>query len=489
MTKVKSFILILCMFILLIISLTPIKAQGYNETVVALNQSRLDLQETIEAGFNVLRINDTHSQAEQLFEAQYALETAGGTPDYSLILERTKEVAELKNQVEEMSDELKALEARINDLGYESEAIAIFSNANKEFDDERYDKVSELVEEAYVIISEEQALQTRFRAIYQAGTETITGFLKDRWKEITFTIVFISLIYLYTHKKIAIYLINRKIKSLNFEKDVLKKLIKQTQYEYFHLFKIPEDLFHIRLEKFGELIRDIDRQIPLQIEDRERIKGLPNEEIKAKKTKILKRIILISLSLLTLIATIIFLIVTFKIASLTNILEFIKKISFIVADVFNLIITTFGFIAIVIVSILILSAIFVYIYIRKKIKREEPKIEIKKRFKFLQPILIFLSNNFTKLKLFSDRLIKGIENSIEYRRLLKQRREQEDLPRIRYLRKQKIISIKNNLKQKFHLPFHSVSLVKTKEKKLEKRKIKDLKEKKSIEVLPPPPPS
>ena len=489
MTKVKIFILILSMFFLLIISLDPIKAQGYNETVKALNQSRIDLQETIDTGYSVLRINDTLSQAQQLFEAQYALEKAGGTPDYSLILERTKEITELREQTEEMSDELKALETRLKETGYESEAFAIFNKAKEEFADERYDKVAELVEEAYVKISEEQALQTRFRAIYEASTKTVVDFFKDRWKEITFTIVIISIVYSFSHKRIAIYLINRKIKDLNFEKEVLKNLIKQTQYEYFHLFKIPEELYHIRIEKFGELIRDIERQIPLLIEERERIKGLAEEEVKTEKLKLRKRIIIIAISLLAFIAAVIFLIIYFKIASYSEILEFIKKIGLNVAEALNLIIGTFGVIALVIASILILSAIFLYIYIRKKRKKEEPQIEKEKRFKFLQPLQMFISNKIIRLKLYVDSLIKRIESAIEYRKLLRQKREQEDLPRIRYLRKQKIILFKNNLKQKIYSLFHSISLVKTEEEKLEKKKQKEIKKKKSIEILPPPPPS
>jgi len=508
MTKVKNFIFILSMFFLLIISLATIKAQGYNETVIELNQSRIDLQETIEAGFNVLRINDTLSQAEQLFDAQYALEKAGGTPDYSLILERTKEITELREQAEEMSDELKALETRLKETGYESEAFAIFNKAKEEFADERYDKVAELVEEAYVKISEEQALQTRFRAIYEASRKTVADFFKDRWKEITITIVIISNVYLFSHKRIAIYLINRKIKGLNFEKEVLKKLIKQTQYEYFHLFKIPEELYHIRIEKFGELIRDIERQIPLLIEEREGIKGLAKEETKAETLKLRKRIFIIAISLIIFIAAVIFLIIYFKIASYSEILEVIKTIGLNVGKVLNYIIDTFGVIALVIASILILSAIFLYIYIRKKRKKEEPQMEREKRFKFLQPLQIFISNKIIRLKLYVYRLIKIIKNAIEYRKILKQKKEQEEMPRIIYLRKQKLILFKNNLKQKIHSLFHSISLVKTGEEKLpekerktrsreekgrkefRKQRQKKIKKKKSIEVLlPPPPPS
>ena len=126
-----------------------------------------------------------------------------------------------------------------------------------------------------------------------------------------------------------------------------------------------------------------------------------------------------------------------------------------------------------------------------------------KRFKFLQPLQIFISNKIIKLKLYVDHLIKRIESAIEYRKLLRQKREQEELPRVRYLRKQKLKSFKNNLKQKIHSLFHSISLVKTEEEKLpekdrkarlreekrrkefRKQRQKEIKKKKSNEVLPP----
>lgn len=471
MIKVKNFVFIVIMFFLLIIILAPVKAQNYNETVRALNQSRIDLQEMIDAGFNVLKVNDTLSEAEQLFAAQFALMKEGGTADFSLILERTAEITELRKQAEEMNDELNALEARVKEIGFESEAFAIFNKAKEEFADERYDKVANLVEEAYVKISEEQALQTRFRAIYTAGTKTIFDFFKKRWKEIIFTATLIILVYFLARKRIALFLINRKINNLNFEKEVLGKLIKKAQYEYFHLQKIPEELYHIRIEKFGELIRDIDRQIPLLVEEKERVKGkVKEEEVKAKKAKKFhKRLIITAVLLVVLIAGGIFLTIYFKLVSYIGILEFIKELGFNITEGFNFIIDTFGFIALVIAGIVILvflSAIFVFIRIKKEKKIQKPKPEKKKRFRFLQSLQTFISNKIGRANQFFKNLRKRIEDARKYRRLLKQKRK-EELPRIRYLRKQKLILLKRVIEERLAPLANALGIGKKKEEQAE----------------------
>ncbi len=479
MGKIKNCIFIVIGIFLLIMSV-PVKAQGYNETVRALNQSRIDLQEMIDAGFNVLRINDTLNEAEQLFEAQYALMKTEGTPDFSLILERTNEITDLRKQAEEMNDELKALEERLKEIESESETHAIFNKAKEEFTDERYDMVTELVEEAYGKISEEQALQTRFKAIYVASTKTIFDFFKKRWKDIISTIIFIILIYFFTHKRIAIFFINRKINNLNFEKEVLGKLIKKAQYEYFHLRKIPEELYHIRIGKFGQLIRDVDRKIPLLLEEKEKIRGIAEKEkekAKAEKTKKLdkKLIKIIVISVSSLLIAGIFSSIYFKLISYNKILEFIQNLGFKITQGLNFIIGTFSFIALFIAGIIILailSAVFVFIYLRKKRKKEKPEIEKEKRFRFLQHLQIFISNKIDRLKIYIKSLIERIKHAWRYRELLKQKKEEEK-PRIRYLRKQRTILFKTNSQQKIHSIFHP-SFEKKEEEKPEERGKKQL---------------
>jgi len=471
MTQVKNFVFIVLIFFLLIIALATVSAQSYNTTVRALNQSRIDLQELIEDGYSVLRINDTLSQAEQLFDAQSALMKADGMPDFSLILDKTAEITELREQAEGMGDELKALQGRLDKIDYESEVFAIFDKAKEEFADERYSKVADLVEEAYVKISEEQAVQTRFRAIYEASTYNITNFFRKWWKEIVFTIILITAAYLFLRKRVAIFLVDRKMNNLYFEKEVLGKLIKKSQYEYFHLLKIPEELYHIRIEKFGELIRDIDRQVPVLMEEKERIKGtVKKEEIESNKVKTLhKRLAIIGVLLIVLIATGILLSIYFKLISYAQISGFLRKFGLITESIsiITLAITIFIILAVT-------SALLIVVYIFKEKRGKKPEIkkegeEIEEGGKGLQSFKLFLLNKIHQMKLPLKNLIESIKRWIEYKQLLKQKK-MEDMPRLRYLRKQKIILFKRNLKQKIRAVFHAMRFRKAEEISSEERR-------------------
>lgn len=450
-------------FILLLLLVGPIvfaaaPSLDYNATLIALNQSRRDMQEMLEAGFSIARVNDTLSQAEQLFQAQYALQKAGGAPDYSLILERTKELTNIRKHAEEVSDELKALESRLKDVKSDSEAYNIFNNAKKEFADERYEKVSALVEEAYSKITEEQAFQTRFIAIYEASTKTIVNFFKKNLKIILSIVASILIIYLVAHKKVKIFFINKKIDSLNFEKAILQKLIKKSQYEYFHLFKIPEELYHIRISKFGELIRDIDRQVPLLVEEREKIKGIIKEEVKTEKfKKFVDRFIVYGLILSILIMGIVFFILYSKLASYTKILEIINLLGF-KLEILSFAKGIIGIITLVITGLLIIISVLILEYKLNKARRLEA-LGISEPLNIFNYYKILISNIIEKIKLLCISLVQKTEEIKQYRKLLKEKKEQ-DKYKIRYLQKQRMILFKVKLQELTYPIMHPILFIK-----------------------------
>ena len=269
-------------------------------------------------------------------------------------------------------------------------------------------------------------------------------------------------------------MVDRKINNLNFEKEVLEKLIKKAQYEYFHLRKIPEELYHIRINKFGELIRDTNRKIPLLLEEKEKIKGKAEEEKekeegeeKAKKLdKKLIKIIIISISLL--LAAGIFLSIHFKLISYNKILEFIQKLGFM------------GLFIVAIIIFVLLSTASIFIYLKKKRKKEEPEPEIEKEPRFLQSLQEFISNKIDRLKIYKKSLIERIKQAREYKELLRKKEEQEEKSRLRYLRKQKAILFKRNLQQKVHSIFHP-SFTKKEEEKSEEDEEKQLQIEKLLE--------
>lgn len=427
---------------LLLVILSPASAQTYNESVKALNQSRIDLQEMIDSEFNVLRVRDILNQAGQLFEAQYALMQAGGTPDFSLVVERTEEITDIAEQAYEVNYELKAFEELLKEVGNESEAFALYAKAKQEFADERYDKVSAPIEEAYVKLREKEALETRFRAIYTASTQTVTNTLKKNLKKIFFGIAFIVALYYLTRKKITIVLINRKIGRLNFEKQVLQKLIKTAQYEYFHAFKIPEELYHIRITKFGELIRDIDRKVPLLVEDRERIKGTIKQNPEVAKPKKLSKKIGIAVVLVVAAAL---LAIYFNLISYGEIIEPIQK--------------NYRLVSAVVILVLVAGAGGIYIK-----KRGESK-------KIVDAVRSSVAAQINRVTVHFKNLVKNRAETKQRTEVLKQKTEEEKL-RANYLRKQKLLLVKRNAQKKISSIFKSISQSKPQVKKVNKRQIK-----------------
>jgi hypothetical protein len=67
---------------------------------------------------------------------------------------------------------------------------------------------------------------------------------------------------------------------------VLQELIARTQRDYFEKGNIGEDTYNIRINRFGEMIRDINRQVPLireQLAKVEKVKKKPT--VKHKKAE------------------------------------------------------------------------------------------------------------------------------------------------------------------------------------------------------------
>ena len=73
--------------------------------------------------------------------------------------------------------------------------------------------------------------------------------------------------------------IKKEINALNVRKRTLNDLIKKLQKSYFGSKTMSETEYRVKLEKFKNMIRDVDRQIPL----------LNEELVKLKKDKSIKK--------------------------------------------------------------------------------------------------------------------------------------------------------------------------------------------------------
>jgi len=228
-----------------------------------------DLQEVMEQmddeGFSIKRYNDTLLLTRQMYLAQENVEDA----DFSLVEDKIDELRYLRKIAYANLDELGALELALNsstasDL---TDAYALYDEAYQEFEDERYEQSLDLIDETYEKISELEAVETKIKAFYEATSRNIVDFLKSKWKEILAILVTLTLIILLTHNKVFIRLIERNILYLNKRRETIQSLIAKTQKDYFEKGKISESEYHTRINKYSELLRDINRQVPLLKEE------------------------------------------------------------------------------------------------------------------------------------------------------------------------------------------------------------------------------
>jgi len=236
-----------------------------------LNISENDMDDMLAKGFKVIRYNDTLTIAKQMYYAQIALAKSGGKTDFLLIQQKIDELTNLKKIAFLASDELKALELAINqtksvDL---SPALEIYAQAKESFDSERYETALTLIDKTYEKISELEAFDTQLKAFYEATSTSLINFLKQRWKVILIFLTVIILSSILTYNSIIIFSLKNKLNDLETRKDSIRKLIAKTQKEYFEDGKLSETTYKTRVTKYAELIRDINRQIPLLREELE----------------------------------------------------------------------------------------------------------------------------------------------------------------------------------------------------------------------------
>ncbi|RLG14472.1 MAG: hypothetical protein DRN66_01930 [Candidatus Nanohalarchaeota archaeon] len=257
--------------VLLILLILPLPAFAVSDNSVhsAFILAEEGMDQMLEKGLPVTRYNDTLFLAKQIYEAQVALEEAGGSPDYSIAYSKLTELSQIKQKAFLALDELNALEATISQIeGIDKKPVReIHSKAKIEFEAERYEECLKSIDEAYEKISELEAIETKVKAFYEAGSRNIMGFLDKNRVQIVLFFSIMFLIIAVSYKRIVCWRIRNKMKALNARWYSIRALVAQTQREYFEDGKISETTYHIRIKKYGEMMRDIKRQIPLLNEE------------------------------------------------------------------------------------------------------------------------------------------------------------------------------------------------------------------------------
>ena len=249
--------------------MTFISSASLNETeheqvLECLNESSSSIEELKSFEIGVMRFEDLYELMKNSYEAQMILFNRTGRIDFSYILTNCEKFFEIENQAYLSRDMIKGLEEFYSDLSNEirekEEIEKLFSEIYSEYENERYEKIEELVDEAYNLIIETKSSETALNIFYESTTKSIKNFFINNYKEIVFTFLILLILFLIFKNLIKRFFLNLKLDRLELRKEVLIKLIKEAQSNYFDKGNLSKDVYEIRLRKFSDLIRDIESQ-------------------------------------------------------------------------------------------------------------------------------------------------------------------------------------------------------------------------------------
>lgn len=259
-----------------------------------LGDSEKIMNELIESGFNINKVNDTLAVASELYKAQSSKLRVKDS-DFSFVLNYCGEIEETRETAYVARDEFDALVKFYNEAFDENVSVIdeMIYEIENEIETERYEKVSPLVEQTYEKISEVQAEQTALRAFYEGTTKGLKRFFERNWISILISIGVAFILFLVYLRTVSVWIIKRKIRGLEFRKEKILDIIRSAQREYFQDGKLSEGIFNIKTKKLAELIRDIDRQIPMLREKLARFEKkktgsvqLLSKNVRRKKTRL-----------------------------------------------------------------------------------------------------------------------------------------------------------------------------------------------------------
>ncbi len=209
-------------------------------------------------------INSANASYELKGEAYDALRLVNYKDiSYEDVLVYTDAIEGAKKEAFELSDLLFVLEFQIDDFESDGVDVSVIrevqDSAYASFSEERYLDTRDIIDDVYVAL-EESVADRATSAILLRG---IKGFLGQYWLYVLiFLLIFFLVIYL-VWKKVKTFLIRKKIRHFNFEKQALEDLVVQTQDDRYKKKKISQMVYNIRYQKYMDKIDEIKQTIPV----------------------------------------------------------------------------------------------------------------------------------------------------------------------------------------------------------------------------------
>lgn len=247
---------------------------SHNDAQAALASANATIEKMQQAGIQSAQVRDTYLLAKEWFDGQSSLELGGETPNYRFVMQKALEIAQIERNAFAVNDDLQALTLRMNQTDPAvnlSEAFALRAEAIREFEDGRFAEAQKLVDSAYAKTEQAEAETVRSNTLLESTRRNLETFLKENWQNILIVALALIVLFFIFQKQIRRFLTNAKINSLIAERKALESMIRRTQKGYFESGEINEMTYHIKVKKYGDLIRNINRQLPLLKEELKKI--------------------------------------------------------------------------------------------------------------------------------------------------------------------------------------------------------------------------
>jgi len=269
----KNFKINILVLLLIIFYTTLVDARLSNESLTAkdsLIQSEKDIFDMVNRNISIKRVNETYQEAWQFYTAQFALDEKGGRANYDLVMKYTLDISNIKKFAIEANDELKIFNENYGDVKKETNLSDMDQEYNQiilSFKEERFEDTLVLIKKGYDKISEIQSSQTAVNAVYSATAKTLKNFFIKNWLRIIIIIFILLVVFIIFHSALNKLMTRIRLNNLIVQKRAIKGLIKDIQESYFKKRSMSEAEYTIKLKKYEELTRDIDRQIMILKEE------------------------------------------------------------------------------------------------------------------------------------------------------------------------------------------------------------------------------
>lgn len=280
--KLQVLIVLFTVFILT----SAAAGQKAQEAEEALEEAENIIEEMNKSEIPTQRASDLYEQANSSYQTQLERNRSGKETDYTTVSNTVDQIKELRTEAFRVKDRLEILRSRIDELDEEenlnlSEAKNQLEDAETEFQDERFERSQEHIDNAYQEISEAQSAVTQAQAFTSATQDRFTSFIQENWEKLVAALTVLSLSGFLGLKEYRIHSLKKKKRELKQKREVLQDLIAEAQNDYFQKNEMAESTYNTRTEKYGEMIRDINRQLPLIDEELEK-RWSASQKIKQK---------------------------------------------------------------------------------------------------------------------------------------------------------------------------------------------------------------